>query len=423
MPPRKHIVITTNIYRRSPQTEDDFDHPTSVNKLYKELHPALGKSISSQEIPSDIKVSWHIIITGSSPVFPSSIERLKNHIKLANDKINLKIFTYKNTGKIYELYPSLFDFNSYPGVRNASCAFAFRDGADLLIKIDADEELPETYLKEVLSTFAKYPKIKALGGFYLEEGRRLSPLQDPLEAWPKYSAMNVDVTRIVAGNRTVESFFAKGGNMALTRPFYTKICHPTVIPRGEDFAFILRAWLIYYNGNPKIGLKPKDPTFKFFVNPSLKMSIIHHTRHEAIRNFLNYTEKNLIRFAYETNTILHQDGLSQKDLIASSTYIGKVIFLPNFPVVVDTIYKELHQKTRKGTKRLTNPVTAALKASAHPQNGYPTYTKKQINASKKRVVRVWDKIQNKNFFTHYQKEQKKYIEALRKFKNQPFTFY
>jgi hypothetical protein len=96
--------------------------------------------------------------------------------------------------------------------------------------------------------------------------------------------------------------------------------------------------------------------------------------------------------------------------------MGKVIFLPNFPVVVNTIYKELHQKTRKGTLKLTNPVTVALRASHHPQEGYPAYTKKQIEASRARLLRLWKNIESKNYFLQYQKEQSAYIKALKSLK-------
>ena len=417
MPARKkHIVITTNIYRKIPKTKNDFDHPTKNNLLYKQLHPKLTPSLLKQELPKNSTLTLHVLVSCTTPISPSSIKALKDYLKPLTSRIDLKIFTFENTLAIQQLNHALFDLNSYPGIRNTALVLAYQDKADWVIIIDSDEELPDNYLANVLSTLEKNPKIKALSRFYLEEGRRLSPLQDPLESWPKYSAMNVDATQLIAENKVAESFFGKGGNMILAYPFYSKMCFPTDIPRGEDLAFILRTWLIYYNGNPRAGIKPKDTTFKFFLNPKRNMAVIHHTKHLAIRNFLDYLERNLARFAIETNTILHQKGLSTKDLITRSTYMGKVIFLPNFPVVVNTIYKELHQKTRKGTLKLTNPVTVALRASHHPQEGCPAYTKKQIEASKARLLRLWKNIESKNYFLQYQKEQSAYIKALKSLK-------
>jgi len=274
----KHIVITTNLYRQATKSRSDFDHPSGNNNLYQNLDPRLATSIALQELPAGWQLSWHIIITQPSPVSKNSLNKIKEHIKTAGQKAEIKIFAFENIQGIHEINPKLFNLTTYPGTRNTAFALANLDRADILIQIDADEELPPNYLSTVIQTLEQNPRISALGGFYLEEGRRVSPLADPLESWPKYSAMNVDTTEITANDKVAPSYFAKGGNLIVTRKFYKKMCFPTAIPRGEDFAMILRAWLTYYNGNKKAGIKAKDPIFKFWVNPSttpqLKTSLI-----------------------------------------------------------------------------------------------------------------------------------------------------
>lgn len=413
----KHIVITTNIYRRAGKDKKAFDHPGGNNNLYKEINSKLVESIRKQQIPKEYKVSWHILVTQHSPLAANSVDQIKQHVRKASKKTQIKIFSFENVEKIHQINPSLFNLEEYSAVRNTAFALAYQDKADIVIQIDSDEELQKNYLTTVVKTLEDNPKIQALGGFYLEEGRRVSPLQDPLESWPKYSAMNVDATEITANDKVSPSYFAKGGNLIVTKRFIQKMCFPTAIPRGEDFAMILRSWLTYYNGNKKAGIHPKDPTFKFFVNPSRDMAIIHHTHHAAIKNFLSYLEKNLERFAIETNTVRNQRGLSSSQLRSDSTYIGKVIFIPNFPTVVNTIYGELTKKAARGTSMTTNPIVVSLRASSDSQETGPTYTKAQIENSRTKLLAHWEKIKEKNYWKEFQKEQATYVKQIAKVKN------
>ncbi len=420
---KKHLVITTNLYREDGDYKNGFDHPVGDQKIHQKLDIKLVRSLASQKVPKNINLSWHIILSNSATIKEKYLNKVKEKASGAFNNGDLKIFTFQNSKPINQISPQIFNMDTYPGIRNTAFALAYNDHADVLIQIDADEELPKDYLLQAVKVLDENPHIKALGGFYLEEGRRLSPLQDPLESWPKYSAMNMDATEIIAGNKVAESYFIKGGNMLLTRKFFSKMCFPTAIPRGEDFAMILRAWLTYYNGNSRAGIKPKNSTFKFWLNPNREMAIIHHTHHAAIRNFLSYLENNLQRFAIETNTIRNQKGLSVRHLRSDSTYIGKVIYLSNFATVVKTIYQELTQKAIKGAIPSTNPLVVALRASHHPVDSGPTYTKKQINNSKKRLLSFWEKIETKNYWREYQKEQAEYVKSLKQIKNLSISHY
>jgi len=416
---KRKIIITTNLYLTPKKSSSAFDHPLAVRNFSYELEKGYLKSVQKLKVPQDIDLILNFLIAGVRKLNPDFKKKIIDYFKPYYQYRKIRLFFPEQISGLKKQLKDkeIIGIENYCAIRNTAFILAFLQKADLLIQIDSDESLPPEYVTEAIK-IAKKHKLSAFGGFYLEEGRPLSPLFDPLDFWPKFSSMSVDYSRVMASEKPIPTIYGKGGNMVFLKSYYSRICYPKFVPRGEDTALGLRSWLVYYNGNSLAKIKAGDKTFRFHLSSSPKLMITHHTEHRSIQSFLPYLEKNLIRFAIERNTFQHQKKFTKDKLYSQATYISRMLLIENYEAFVNHIYDECQNSCSLSAPLSKNPVYLAMKGLSKKPSHYPRYKTEEIEASRKRVLRFCRGLRQKNLWQEYKKYQLKYLNLIKTLSSQ-----
>jgi len=417
---RTKVILTTNLLVAKGRSSK-FDHPADIDDIKKELDHRFLDSLTKLRIPKNTDVIAHALVVGTAKLTQVQKASIENFVRAFNEKIETHVF-YPSTllNLITDLRAQkLCDIYNYSKIRNTAFVLGTIYGADLLIQVDTDQYIPRDYLLKAMETYHQ-PGVHCWSGFYNEEGSKTTPACDPLDIWPKFSAMVVDASRLLAKDKLQPTIFAKGGNMLFKRDYFTNICYPTRVARGEDFALALRSWLIYHNGNPKADIEPLNPKFKTYLDPSDDATVIHYTKHKALLNFLPYLERNLMRFAVERATFYDQSRLSYQELANLSTYMSRMILEPNasYSAYIKKIYSALRSRIKHGRSKAftaqiaTNPVYCSLRGSIVRVQKLPYYPPRAISNSERRVLNLIKGLRGRHLFDEYLDEQKRYIKLI-----------
>ena len=247
---RRAVVIPTYWSRESGEWQDGdlvFDHPTSLNeegtlqRCLESLHKIKGsfdlilivvptntdiqeyleKKIS--DILNRIVLNYRVI-----PIFPSTIERIYEHTEDEEVKEVLNLEGYSQVRNACILIPSILGFEN----------FILLDDDEVILDEDFLEKAIENLQKKFQSR-----KVLAKAGVYLQSHG--SPYFKDKEVWWKFflngkKAMNKAFELTETGKRFIDTPFAFGGNMVISRQAVEEgIPFDPYISRGEDIDFLV----------------------------------------------------------------------------------------------------------------------------------------------------------------------------------------
>lgn len=386
----KKISIVVNIYiDTNPEMENTFDHPTDFEKFDSEntfIHTL--ESINKLNVPSGYMFDLFIFaIATNNDISKDILIRKKIAYMVKNCEYDVFVITNSD---IRDLNIEGYDFLSAKGyceIRNLGFIFPYFNNSCFVVQIDDDEILRENYLIKMAEIYENNPDMYVLNGLYEKDGKVLADETDDYENLKQYFAMNEDIRRLSSADKPVESMFGFGGNMTFKREFFSRICYPENLTRGEDFALLLAATLIYFHGNDECGIKPKNDIFKIFFTSDRDMTIIHKPPCSPHKKKLKYIELNFKRFIKQK--FMLRDYINKDDFYNLSRYMYKMLVLDDYLDMVDKVYDEAIFK-------------------------YPEECDKdKVKDSKKRVIDFYNEYSKRDLFEEYKNYQKKYLSFLK----------
>ncbi len=396
----KRVLFVINFYiNTTPNYPNNFDHPVLLKDIKNiAIYRKMLKSFEDLKVPENIELKFLFfaigtdaqLITRDKYLYGYSDGLIKKAFKtiIENYNIDYDIITNSDLKKIPKINNIELFVNSqdYGAIRNLGFVYANIYNSDLLVQIDSDEIVPKDYLKTVIDV-VENNDVHIFSGFYVENNSVFPSAKDTLKTWAKFSYMSKDIQRFEI-NKLTPAIYAKGGNMVFTREFFSKMCYPGYVVRGEDFSLALLSWIIYKNGNNLAGIQPNNPVFKAYFYSSMNMAIGHHPLKQANNNQLLYLFKNMLRFAFDRNVFLNQNLLTKNDLKSLGIYMYEMIRADNYIEFIKKVFNEFKSKFSK------------------------TYGEKEILRAEKALITSVIAINKRNLFNEYKEFQKKYIDFI-----------
>lgn len=383
------ISFVVNIYIDTDTSkENNFDHPTVLETFESEntFHKTV-ESINKVNIPEGYNVDLIILANAVNNVTEyDKIIREKVAGVLNNSKLNALLITNSD---IKALNYKGFNFpatDGYCELRNLGFIFAYFNNTDILVQIDDDELVKENHLIRMIETFNKYPHINILSGLYMNSHGIYQVEEKDYVEWQKDKAMNDDRKIITASKEPVEIMYGMGGNMMIKRDFFSKMCYPEDVPRGEDFALLLAANLVNINGNDHADILPGNNIFRTYATADEEMMIIHEQPYSEKKNRLKYIKLNLIRFIKQKFMLLNH--ITPERFWNISRYMYLMTMNEDFMDQVKRIYGE-----------------ATTRFAEDCPKDIARIDLEEVNAA-------YEKFEKLDLFDEYKDYQKSYIEFL-----------
>ncbi len=401
----KKVLFVINFYiNTTPKQNNVFDHPSILKTINNTpIHHKLLASLEKMNVPDNIDVKFLFFAIGTDAqkhtrrkyLFGYNDGGIKQELKsmISQYNINSGIITNTDLTKFSGLENKEVFLRSddYGSIRNLGFIFGNVYDADLLIQIDDDEIVPKTYLETAIDIVEKN-EISAFSAFYIENNSFYPSAKDSLESWQKFKFMSKDIERLSKNNSIKPAIYGKGGNMVFTKEFFSNCCYPAYVLRGEDFSLVLASWCIYKNGNDKAKISPGNQIFKTYFCPFKEIAVQHFPVKQANKNQLFYLFKNLLRFAFDRNMIMNQDGLSREDIKEVGYYMYKMIEPDNYISYINDIFNEFKTKFSNN------------------------FSEKEISGTKLALLEAIDKLNNRNLFEEYKLLQTMYIKFIKDLK-------
>ena len=338
----KKISMVINIYIDTKCGEENiFDHPTDFDSFDETgTFPRTFESLKELRIPYGHEFELFVIAAAANGDTVKDIEIRGKLIKVAKTA-DFKSYIITNSD-IDNLRSEGYSFLSTAGyceIRNLGFIFPFFSGGDYVIQIDDDELVKPGYLEKMVEIFNKYPDIYVLSGLYDEKGSLLYDETNDYVTWQKDTAMNEDRRRIIASNpEPVELFYGMGGNMMFKREFFSQICYPENVARGEDFALLLASYLIYFNGNDKCAIPLGNDVFRTYCTAADEITIIHKQPYSEKSNREKYLKLNFIRFIMQRR--MAEDYIDKDKYFELSKYMYKMTMPEDLLKKIDNVSQE-----------------------------------------------------------------------------------
>jgi len=337
------ISMVINIYiDTNSGIDNSFDHPTVFDSFDKlGTFPRTFDSLKMLVIPQGYEFELFVIAPAANGDVSKDIEIRK---KLTNILKTAQFDTFIITNSDIELLQMEkgYDFLSTKGyceIRNLGFIFPYFNNAEYVVQIDDDELVKPNYIVKMLEIFNTHPEIHALSGLYDEKGSLLYDESKDYVSWQKDTAMNEDRKVIIgASPEPVELLYGMGGNMILKRDFFSKICYPENVARGEDFALLLSAYLIYFNGNVKCSLSQGNEIFKTYCTAADEITIIHKQPYSEKGDRAKYIRLNFIRFIMQRR--IAENNIDKKIYYDLSKYMYKMTMPDNMIQKIKDVYSE-----------------------------------------------------------------------------------
>jgi len=386
----KKISMVVNIYiDTNPEMENIFDHPTDFEKFDSEntfIHTL--ESINKLNVPSGYKFDLFVFaLSVNNDISKDSQIREKIACMVKNCEYDVFIVTNSDIRDINIEGHDFLSTKGYCEIRNLGFIFPYFNNSDFVVQIDDDEILRENYLTKMVEIYENNPDIYVLNGLYEKDGKVLVDETDDYENLKQSNAMNEDIRRLCSTDKPVEAMFGLGGNMTFKREFFSQICYPENLPRGEDFALLLAASLIFFNGNDKCEIQPGNSVFRTFFTSEKEMTIIHKPPYSPSKNKLKYLELNFERFIMQRSML---KNYIQRDKFYNLTrYMYRMLAVDDYLDLVNKMYDEATEK-------------------------YPEEcNKEKVKNSKIRIKDFYNEYSKRDLFDEYKNYQKKYLSFLK----------
>ena len=382
------ISMVINVYIDTKIAADTiYDHPTSFER-FEETNTFAGTfaSIQDLEIPPGNDFELYVIATAANQDLLKDAEiKEKIHNIVQDSRFKTYIITNSDIERIKE--EDGFDFLStegYCALRNLGFILPYYSGADIVAQIDDDEILKKNYISKMLDLFKANPHIYMLSGLYEESNSLVYNKKTDFKTWQKDVAMNEDRKRVIASSEPIEIMYGMGGNMMIKRAFFSKICYPQKIPRGEDFALLLSAYLVYYHGNDRCGIESGNEIFRTYCTSEPDLAIIHKQPYSAKSNVRKYLKTNFMRFILQRNAARNLDMDIFRNL---SVYMFRMTMPASIMQKIDDVYAEAVEE------RNLDPIYAEL--------------------DKAELKKLYEDTKNRDLFSEYKAYQAQYLIMLK----------
>ena len=386
----KRISLIVNIYIDStPELENPFDHPTSLenfkeNNTFEKFYASVNKL----NIPAEYEIDLFIFAVAANKDCSKDCE-IKNKIYsiLKDAAYNTFVITNSDVFKLRNEGNKFLSTDGYCDIRNLGFIFGYHNNSDYLIQFDDDEIIPENYLVKMIELYDVDPEIYSLNSLYEKDGTVTVDESSDFYSWKKLSFMNEDFKRLSNLKKPIQSIFGLGGNMTFKREYFSKICYPEKVIRGEDFALLLAARLIYSNGNKLCNIRPGNKEFISYFTSDDEMIIAHRppeTGHDKKHKLKN----DFIRFAMQRTFC--KDYLPLSELYSLSRYVYRMMSIEDYFSFVKDVYKEAGK------------------------NDSMLYSDDFINSEVNEINNLLTELNKRDLFTEYKEYQNKYIMSLNK---------
>ncbi len=224
-----------------------FDHPTALDE-----EGTLRRCLKSlNKLKSEITLILIVVPTHSDihEILERKMNDILNQINLKYDLIPVFASQINEIHSTFrdEVIKEVLNFNGYSQVRNACLLIPYILGFEIFILLDDDEvvldrDFHDRATEYIGKTF-QGRKIVAKAGVYLQPNG--TPFFKDKDVWWKTflkskEAMNEAFKIIELGERIVDTPFAFGGNMVISREVVSEgVCFDPYITRGEDIDFLV----------------------------------------------------------------------------------------------------------------------------------------------------------------------------------------
>ncbi|MGD1822921.1 MAG: hypothetical protein ACPKM0_09215 [Pleomorphochaeta sp.] len=270
-----------------------FDHPT-----YPSSRETLSRTINSlNNINGKFNVLIILAITHKK-YYNEAKSKVVTIINKLNIRNNIFLVSEDEINLISkQLHTNLLNLNSYGSVRNIQLFIPYCLGCDYVIAIDDDEIIEnKDFIKDVVTSLDNEDKACGLAGPYLDKNgnyeiKNADKLNQETNLYKrKIYYMNEAVKKEMNHKDDFHpSVIAFGGNMCFKRSTIKNIPHDPFIPRGEDYDYVLNAYLFdfqfYFNKNTHI----------IHLPPSAEAS--------SDKSNLNKLKADIVRFIYMNKKI------------------------------------------------------------------------------------------------------------------------
>ena len=386
---KKKISFIVNIYLdTNTSKENSFDHPTILDSFdtCNTFHKTV-ESINNVIIPEGYELDLIVLANAVNNVtdFDSIIKTKVSNI-VNNMKMNCSIITNTDVKKLNSRGLTFPAVNGYCDLRNLGFIFAYYNNSDIIVQIDDDELVKENHFVKMLAIFKKYPHINILSGLYMNKNGIYQDEAKDYREWRKDKAMNDDRRLITASEDPVEIIYGMGGNMMIKREFFSQVCYPQDVPRGEDFALLLASNLLYLNGSETAKLKMNNPVFKTYATREEDLMIIHEQPYSEMQNRLKYIKLNLIRFIKQK--FMLKGYIADEKYWELSRYMYLMTMNEDFMGQVKRIFSEAAERFPEDCPR------------------------DKVAKNYQDVKKAYDLYSQKDLFAEYKEYQKSYIQFL-----------
>lgn len=236
-----------------------FDHPTPLDQQ--------GTLAHSLESLAALKCKDFQVLIITAPVNPQLADQVEKVVEKIitpfRKDFPITQFGVKELEHAQKFLESrdieggLLSLKSYPNIRNCQLIGALLLDSDLIVAIDDDETVPETFIDtavELTGSDFKGKRIDGKAGIYLNSDgdykiRETADLRSSANIFIKKAALINDAFShlLSAPERVVETPIALGGNMVFSRELYTSVPHDPNITRGEDIDYLINSRLLGFH--------------------------------------------------------------------------------------------------------------------------------------------------------------------------------
>ena len=383
----KKISLVVNVYvNTTPELQNTYDHPTLFNELETEKSFInFYNSVKNLNVPDGYEYDLYIFAIAANNDTSKDAEikqKISNIVR--NAGVDVFVITNSDVYKLKKEGNSFLSVDGYCEIRNLGFIFPYYNNSDFVIQFDDDEIVRENYLLKMVELYDANPEIYSINALYEKDDSVTVDESPDMKCWKKSAMMNEDFSRLSGLTEPIESIFGLGGNMTFKREYFSQICYPEKVSRGEDFALLLSARLIYANGNDKCGIAAGNQQLKSYFVSDKDMIIIHEPPVSAPKKHKLKLDFN--RFIMQK--ALLKNHLSMDELYKLSRYIYRMLSIDNYLEFAKEVYKEAAETDSKA------------------------YPDEFVNSELEDIKEFINEYDKRDLFEEYKNYQKKYIKSL-----------
>jgi hypothetical protein len=250
----KKISLVVNVYvNTTPERQNTYDHPTPFDELETEktfinFYNSVNKLNVSDGYAYDLYV-FAIAANSDTSKDAEIKQKISNIVKEAG--FDVFVITNSDVYKLKKEGNTFLSVDGYCEIRNLGFIFPYHNKSDFVIQFDDDEIVRENYLIRMIELYDANPEIYSINALYEKDGKVTVDENSDMKCWKKSAMMNEDFSRLSELTEPIESIFGLGGNMTFKREYFSQICYPEKVFRGEDFALLLFAQQLYIQCSQK----------------------------------------------------------------------------------------------------------------------------------------------------------------------------